>query len=84
MRVRTHAAEKRERLVITAEEDVLSVVDELPRCAIDERGRAATELAARLQHEHAPARLRKRARRRQPCDARTDDDHVKSRGSHCL
>ena len=65
-----------EGLAIAAEEDVLAVVDQLAGLAIGERRGAAAELAARFEHDHAPAGLRERRRRRQPGDAAADHRYV--------
>ena len=79
VRLGADAAEKRERLVIAAEQHVLAVVDQLAGLAIAERRGAPAELAARLEHEHALARARRAPTRRQPGDPGADDERRRTR-----
>ena len=70
------AAEKRERLVIAAEEHVLAVVHALAGGRIGERGRPAAERRPRLEHEHADAALGQRRGGAEAGEAAADDDDV--------
>ena len=75
-------AQEVEGLVITAEQDVLAVVDELAGDPIGERRGAATELRPRIQHQHPPAGLRQQRRRAQPGEAGADHDDGGIRRGH--
>src|SRR5205823_171899 len=80
-------AEKCERVRVTAEEHVLTVVDDLTRVAIGEGGRAPPEPRTRLEHDHARAAARQRNRCAQPCEPAADDGDVvvgQSGHSHCF
>src|SRR5260221_3704297 len=59
-------AQECERLRVTAEEDVLAVVDQFAGDAIAERRRAPAETRARLEHEDARAAPREPRRRAEP------------------
>jgi hypothetical protein len=50
---RADLVEKRQRVRITSEHHVLTVVDELAGVPVDECGGATAHLAPRLQHQHA-------------------------------
>src|SRR5262249_35723248 len=80
--LRPDAPEKAERLVITAEQHVLAVVDELAGDTIAERGGAAAERTARLEHDDALARFRQRARGGEAGDSAADDRYIKFSGRH--
>ena len=56
------AIEERQRLVVTAHQDVLAVVDALAGFGIGKRRGAAAEARPRLDHQHARAGLDQRGR----------------------
>ncbi len=59
-RLSADPAQKPERLVVAAEEDVLTVVHALARGGVGERRGAPAERRPRFQHEHAHSALGKR------------------------
>jgi hypothetical protein len=67
------APQEIERRAIAAEEHVLTVVDELSRLAIDERGRPAAELRSRVEYEYASTGLCQPRGCAEACDAGADD-----------
>jgi hypothetical protein len=80
--LRTDAAEEAEGLVIAAEQDVLAVVDQVAGFAIAKGGRAPAQLAARFEHDHAPARLGQRRCRRESGDPAAHHRYVEFSSRH--
>ena len=74
---RTDVMQEREGLAITAEQDVLSVVDQLAGLTIGECRRASSETRPCLEHEHARTFARKSCRGAQAGEAAADDNRVK-------
>src|SRR5262249_42774224 len=74
-------AQEVERLLIAAEQDVLTVVDELAGLAIGKRRRAAAEPRPRLEHDNAGPGARQPDGRAQAGEPGADDYDV---ASHCL
>ena len=73
---RADALEKRERVAVTAEKDVLTVVDALTRRGIGECRRAPSKRGPRFENEDARSFFREHSRRRESREAAADDDHV--------
>ena len=79
--------EKLERLGITPEQHVLTVIDNPARFAVGERGRAAAQPRSRFEDENARAPAGHPGRRAQPCEPGADNDCVVARQdghSHCF
>ncbi len=70
------ARQKPQRLVITAEQHVLAVVDTLARDRVDKRGCPSTEAWSRLEHQHFRAPLGKQCRGTQASKAGADHNHI--------
>ena len=84
---RADLAEEREGVGVTAEQDVLAVVDLLAGLAIGERRGPAAEPRARLEHEDARSTAGQPDGRGQPRKPRTNDNDVwagHAGHSHCL
>ena len=69
-------SKKRERVAVTAEKDVLTVVDALTRRGIGERRRAPAKRGPRFENEDARSLFREHGRRRESREAAADDDRV--------
>ena len=77
-RIGAEAPQKRVRLVVAAEQDVLAVVDALARVAINERGRASAEAVARFEDHDAHATPRQANGGAEPGEASADNSYVDS------
>jgi hypothetical protein len=79
---RADAIEKRIRVVVAAEEDVLSVVDALAGFAIEKRRRTSAKARTSLDDDHALAGVSESHSRAETREARADDDDVGGEGGH--
>jgi hypothetical protein len=77
---RVQAAKKRERLVIAADKDVLTIVHTLSRPWIDERCGSTSERRPGFEDEHADALLGEGRRGTEAGKATSNDDDV---NAHC-
>src|SRR4051812_38328088 len=73
MSPRADLCQERERFAIAAQQDVLSVVDELTGVPIDERGRAPAKAGPRFEQQHAQTRAGEADARTQAGDPTADD-----------
>jgi hypothetical protein len=73
---RADAFEKRERVAVTAEKDVLTVVDALTRRGIRKRRGAPSKRRPRFEDKDARSFFREHGRRRESREAAADDDGV--------
>jgi hypothetical protein len=73
---RVQAAKKRERLVVAANEHVLTVVHTLARSWIDECRRPPTERGARFEHEDTDALLGEGCGGTEAGEAATDHNDI--------
>src|SRR6266545_1040325 len=73
---RADALEKLERVAVTAEQDVLTVVDALTRRGIGKCRRAPSKRRPRFENKDARSFFREHRRRRESREAAADDDRV--------
>jgi len=76
------AIEKRQRLGVTAHQDVLAIVDALAGCGVGECRRSAAETRPRFEDEHAGAGFDQRGGGGEAGASAADDDGVKRSGGH--
>src|SRR5712671_6746473 len=84
---RAYLPQKRPGVAVTAEEHMLTVVDDLSGLAIGKRRGPAAEASSSLEDQHAGAVAREPNRRAEPGKASTNHNRVVSRhvgSSHCL
>lgn len=73
---RADTLEKPERVAVTAEKDVLTVVDALTCRGIGECRRAPSKRGPRFENKDARSLFRQHSRRRKSREAAADDDRV--------
>ena len=81
---RADAIEKRVRLVVAAEEDVLSVVDALAGLAIEKGRRTSAKARTSFDNDHALAGVSESDSRAETREARADDDDVGGECGHAI